>query len=174
MPTETVRIDFPNGKALAAAIRDLPRAVRGEIQVKALMEGAVPIRDTAGALVRHRGPRRRPESVSLADSIRIFPGERDARHAVVEVGTKKPTAHLVEFGHRMVVGGQVGGRRVLQRGPRKGETVGGGRVVGFVPAYPFLRPAADENAETSVRLIGDFLGPEIEAAAVQRGPHDRP
>jgi len=169
-----IRLDFPSGRAMAAALRALPRAVSGALMVTALMEGAVPIRDAAGALVRHRGPRRRPETISLADSIRIFPGARDATHATVEVGTKKPTAHLVEFGHRMVVGGKLGARRVLQYGPRKGEAIGGGRVVGFVPAYPFLRPAADENAETSVRLIGESLGEEIAAAAAQQGPHDAP
>jgi len=157
MPTETIRMDFPNGRAMAAALRELPRAVRGEILVEALVDGAVPIRDTAGARVRHRGPRRRPETVPLADSIQIFPGERDALHAVVEVGTKKPTAHFVEFGHRMVVGGKLGS---------------GGRVVGQVPAYPFLRPAADENMEATVQIIGESLGHEIEDAFAKRAPHE--
>jgi len=157
MPQETLRLEFAHGKELAAALRDLPRAVRGEILVAALVDGAAPIRDAAGALVRHRGPRRRPETVPLADSIQTFPGKRDALHAVVEVGTKKPTAHLVEFGHRMVVGGKLGS---------------GGRVVGQVPAYPFLRPAADENMEATVQIIGESLGHEIEDAFAKRAPHE--
>ena len=167
-----VRFEFPDGKAMAAALRDLPADVAGEVMETALIAGATPIRDAAIMRARiHRGPRRRPEALALADTIKIQVRERAGWRAAVVVGTKQPTAHLVEFGHRLVVGGRLGRRRALKSGPRKGEITGGGRVIGQVPAYPFLRPAADENAETAVRLIGSTLGPEIEAAFAARAPH---
>ena len=66
---------------------------------------------------------------------------------VTLVGGKWPEAahaHLVEFGHRMVVGGTV---ERLGGGPtpvsKRTGVRGGGRVVGFVPAQPFIRRAFD-------------------------------
>ena len=68
---------------------------------------------------------------------------------VTVVGAKwseAPHAHLVEFGHRMVVGGTVerlrGGTTPLSKQTGKR---GGGRVVGFVKAKPFMRPAFDST-----------------------------
>jgi bacteriophage HK97-gp10 putative tail-component len=174
MATETIRFDFAGGKELAAALRQLPADVAGEVLESALIAGATPIRDDAAARARiRRGPRRRPETVTLASTIRIVVREREGWRAAVDVLTKTPYAHLVEFGHHLVVGGQLGRRHVANQGPHKGKTIGGGHIIGHVPAYPFLRPAADENAEGSVRLIGTTLGPEIEAAFARRAPHEQ-
>jgi len=159
-----ITFDFRGGREMAAALRQLPADVAGEVMETALIAGATPIRDAAQVRARiHRGPRRRPEALALADTIKIQVRERAGWQAAVVVGTKQPTAHLVEFGHRLVVGGRLQGR---------GRTGTGGRVVGQVPAYPFLRPAADENAEAAVAIIGQTLGPEIEAAFAARAPHE--
>lgn len=159
MTDQVIRFDVPGGKQMAEALRQLPADVAGEVLETALIAGATPMRDDAAMRARiRRGPRRRPEALALADSITITVRERAGWQAAVDVGTNSPIAHLREFGHRMVVGGK-----------RRG---GGGRIIGQVPAYPFLRPAADENAEGSVRLIGTTLGPEIEAAFRRRAPHE--
>jgi hypothetical protein len=170
---ETIRMEFANGKQMAAALRQLPSDVGAEVMETTLIAGATPIKNDAAARARiRRGPRRRPETIPLADTIRIEVRERSGLNAAVEVLTTSRIAQLREFGHRMVVGGKLGRRRVLQSGPNKGETVGGGRVIGQVPAYPFMRPAADENAELAVRIMGTTLGPEIEAAFAKRAPHE--
>jgi hypothetical protein len=153
MATETIRFTIAGGKQLAEALRQLPADIAGEVMETALVAGATPIRDDAAARARiRRGPRRHPEAVPLADTIRIMVRERSGYRAAVDIVTKSPTARFREFGHRMVRGGH---------------------VVGHVPAYPFLRPAADERAESSVRIIGDELGPEIENAFARRAPHEQ-
>ena len=143
-----VRIDFPNGRELAAALRQLPEDVRGEVLATALVEGAEPIKEDAQQRAsQHRGPRRRPETPPLQDTIRTEVGRIDEDSAEVRVGTNKKTAHLREFGHAKAGGGTV-------------------------PAYPFLRPAADEHAEEAVKVIGETLGREIEKAFAARAPHE--
>lgn len=55
--------------------------------------------------------------------------------------------HLIEYGHRMVTGGTVArlsGRR-KGRADAAGKQTGTGRVVGFVPPHPHLRPAMQRN-----------------------------
>lgn len=145
-------MDFPRGQALAEALRALAAETRGALLVAALEQGAVPIQ--AAAVERasiHRGPRRHPEAVSLAESIHIAVGRVGAESARVDVGTSIPTAHLVEFGH---------------------HEVRGDRIVGEVQPYPFLRPAIDEHAEESVQIIGDTLGRALEDVFDQRAPHE--
>ncbi len=57
--------------------------------------------------------------------------------------------HLIEMGHRIVVGGtaaRVSGSRAGQiAAAQKAARTGKGRVVGFIPAQPHLRPALREN-----------------------------
>jgi hypothetical protein len=56
------------------------------------------------------------------------------------VGTSDNKAHLIEFGHFLVKGGPLNN---------------GGHIVGWVPAYPFLRPAAESNVREAVETIRD-------------------
>lgn len=63
------------------------------------------------------------------------------------VGTASPVAHLIEYGHLLVKGGPLNG---------------GGHVVGWVPAYPFLRPAAESNVREAVETIRDVTFAAIE------------
>jgi HK97 gp10 family phage protein len=58
-------------------------------------------------------------------------------------------AHLVEFGHRLVKGGK---SRI-----KLGGIEGGGKVVGFVPAHPFLRPAFDANAQRALDVYNETM-----------------
>lgn len=176
-------MDFKGGKQLKEALEQLPKELRGEILETSLVAGADPIRVDAAARARQRrGPRRRPEDVALADSIKVFPGKRDATHAEVDVGTRKPTAHLREFGHRKVPRGpnrkgldgrrrddtpdQAARRRQLRIALRERRAT----ATGNVPAYPFLRPAMDERKEEALERIGQVLGKEIETAFRRLAP----
>lgn len=51
-------------------------------------------------------------------------------------------AHLVEYGHSVVVGG------------KKGK---GGKVIGFVPPKPFLRPAFDNKKEEAIKVAIEYM-----------------
>lgn len=147
-----VRLDFPQGQAFAEGLRQLGADITGEILATALVEGATPIQeDAATRAAMHRGPRRRPEAIPLAETIRTRVVHLGAGDATVHVGTNSPIAHLVEFGH---------------------AEVRGDHQIGTVPAYPFLRPAADERIEESVSIIGETLGREIAKAFEERAPHE--
>jgi HK97 gp10 family phage protein len=147
-----VRMDFPSGQAFAEALHELGKDISGEILATALVAGAAPIRDDAATRAEiHRGPRRRPEAVPLAETIRTTVERMGAIEADVHVGTNSPIAHLVEFGH---------------------AEVRSHHQVGTVPAYPFLRPAADAHEEEAVAIIADTLGREIEKAFEERAPHE--
>ena len=152
MSQEAVSMDFPNGQQLAAALRELPEAVRGEILATALVAGAQPIKEDAQVRAAvHRWPRRRPEAVPLAETIKTEVKFVRPLSATVDVKTNDPKAHLVELGHALVRGD---------------------KTVGHVPAHPFLRPAADEHAEQAVAIIGEMLGREIEDAFRKQAPHE--
>ncbi len=62
-------------------------------------------------------------------------------------------AHLVELGHRIVTGGSV--ERI--DGRDKGKAKHSGRVVGHVPAQPFLRPALLQNKQTIKSIMAREL-----------------
>lgn len=77
-----------------------------------------------------------------------------------------PHAHLVEFGHRMVVGGTVerlkGGLIGISK--RTGRR-GGGLVVGQVAAKPFMRPAFDSTKGQAMAIAERALRIGVEREA---------
>ena len=79
----------------------------------------------------------------------------------VGVGPKRgmPNAnlwHLLEYGHRMVIGGttaRISGARAGQIDKAKNEArTGKGQVVGFVPAQPHIRPGFRKNKSKIVQI----------------------
>jgi len=62
--------------------------------------------------------------------------------------------HLIEFGHRVVTGGsttRIAGKRSGRVNRAKSaDRTGKGRVVGYIPAQPHLRPALRKNKGTVV------------------------
>lgn len=68
------------------------------------------------------------------------------------VQTADRKAHLIEHGHLLVKGGPLNA---------------GGHVVGWVPAYPFLRPAAENNATQVVEKVMEVTGAAIEQEALK-------
>lgn len=81
---------------------------------------------------------------------------RGARGLLVRAGVQQTKqgshAMLVEFGHRIVVGGRATRVRKNRRGGRIIAGTGG-RVVGQVPAHPFIRPAFQAAAAQVDRMI---------------------
>jgi HK97 gp10 family phage protein len=149
---ETIRMDFPNGKQLAKALRALSAETRGAVLAAALEQGAEPIH--AAAVERasiHRWPRRHPEAVPLAETIHIAVERIAKESATVDVGTNSKIAHLDEFGHALV---------------RNDQTIG------HVQAHPFLRPAIDEHVEEAVSIIGASLGETIDKLFRKQAPHE--
>lgn len=180
---ESMSIEFKGGKEMEAALRKLPDEIAGEVLQTALWAGARPVQLAAQEKARVRlGPRRRPGTVALADSIQIMPSEMDAAHAVVLVGTRVKYAHLREFGHRKVARGP--SRAGLGAKPSKDTPAQSTHRIllrralhvrrqgasGQVPAYPFLRPALDEKGQEAVGIINRVLGREIEAAFRRLAP----
>jgi HK97 gp10 family phage protein len=62
-------------------------------------------------------------------------------------------ARWVEYGHRLVKGGQ---SHITARG-----VVGRGAVIGHVPAYPFLRPAFDGSWQAALAAFSSKLAERL-------------
>jgi HK97 gp10 family phage protein len=151
----TVKIDIEDVKR---ALRELPREIAQKAVRGALMDGAEVVRAAARAMAPKRGfwpPKRAkgravpPGRLRKAIVKRWQPRPRigDAA-ASVAIGRGAFYWHMVEFGHRIVIG---------RRGRR--------RVVGTVPPHPFLRPAFAAKGQEAVRRVLQRLGPRIEAIA---------
>lgn len=81
----------------------------------------------------------KPNKMSLKDSIGHVARSTNSG-AIAFAGPVYPAgahAHLVEYGHAMVV----------SRGPRKGQ------AVGTVAPHPFVRPAAEESREAQRKAM---------------------
>ena len=169
-----MKLTFRGGKEFARVLKQLPGMVSAEILETSLMAGAEIIVARAREKCPKPAIRRRPESVRLADSIRATTKEKDAAHAIVNVGTNVPYAHLVEYGHQIVPRGPTRERISVTSVSRTGRVSVRSVAVantkrqatgGFVPPRPFLRPAFDESREQLVERIGQVMGKEIEAQA---------
>lgn len=160
-----MQLTFTGGKELARALRLLPDAVATDILETSVVAGAGLLREA----VAMRAPRRstRRGGVRLADSFFVKITEQSRSYVTVNVGTKVPYAHLVEYGHQIVPRGP-GRAASAERAARRRVTRA---TTGFVPARPFMRPAFDENREAMLRRIGDVMGKglEVEARRVAGG-----
>lgn len=85
------------------------------------------------------------KSGDLSQSVKLskYSGQKGVSYKVSAGGIAAPHAHLVEFGHRLVVDG---------------------KVVGDVPAHPFLRKAFEDNkgkVEAALNAALDELLKEV-------------
>ena len=180
-----MNMTFRGGKEFSAFLQKLPQAVSAEILEMSLHAGGQIIVERAQAKCPKPAERRRPGTVRLADSIRASTKEKDAAHAIVNVGTNIPYAHLVEFGHQIVPRGPTRERvsiTTVRISKRTGREVVSTRygynplsrdalrerrqaAGGFVAPRPFLRPAFDESREDIVNRVGQVMGKQIEQEA---------
>lgn len=155
-----MELTFTGGKELAAALRKLPELVATEVLETAVVAGAGILREAAALRAPRPGIRRRT-GIRLADSIKVTVTEKTRSAVTVNVGTKVPYAHLVEFGHQIVPRGPGRAVSAARANRRKVSR----SASGFVPARPFMRPAFDENREAIIQRIGQVMGKGIEVEA---------
>lgn len=189
-----MQLTFHGGKELARALRQIPRAIAQEILETAVVAGAGIVRAAAAAKCPRPAERRRPGTVRLSDSIKVVVTEKAPSYVTVNVGTKVPYAHLVEYGHQVVPRGKTRERvsiTTVRVSKRTGKQVVSTRLGldplaraklhdrraagsrGFVAPRPFLRPAFDENKERVLQRIAQVIekGLEVEARkAADRTP----
>jgi len=125
-------------------MRLTPEAFRTTL-VDALRTALAPVASSASALAPHK-------SGKLAGSIRAAVSTRGGTiSAAIVTGVRY--GHLVEYGHREVVGGRA--RRAGLFGNRTG------RVIGQVPPHPFAGPAFAAQQGTVAQTIEQHLASAI-------------
>lgn len=182
-----MNLTFTGGKELLRTLRLLPEAVRKRVMVGAMLAGGGIIQaDASLRAPRDIEPRRR-RGKRLADSIRTVVTRQTPSSVTVNVMTRDPVAHLVEFGHQNVPRGPSRQRVSITSVSKTGRistkfapdpTVKRPRntsaASGFTPPKPFMRPAFDNNKEAALRKIGEVLGVGIETEARQLAGANHP
>ena len=129
----TIRID--GFDILKRKLKVLGDEAAGVLE-KAVLAGAKIIQEDAS----RRAPRR---TGKLSRSIGIEVKEKARNKVSVDIGPRREAFYgkFVELGHALV------------RGRRKAQK----KVIGYVPARPFLRPAFDTNVAAAKRAVADTL-----------------
>jgi hypothetical protein len=86
----------------------------------------------------------------LADSITVdiqIDQQAGAAHAEIGYGKQGYRGLWLEYGHQQITGGQEGS---------------GGRVVGFVPPHPVMRPAVIASADAAIEAFGEAFVSTVE------------
>lgn len=152
-------------KELQAKLEQLKTQDAERIIRKAVRDGAMVEREA----IFERAPERLPQRTrtalpigALARDIVIRSQKDSSDQASALVTFGKATAHVarwVEYGHRLVRGGQA-------KFDKSGRHIrGAGRHVGDVPPHPFIRPAFEESRQRVVEAIVDGVRTRIERAA---------
>jgi len=155
MTEVTIKVDIEDVKR---ALRELPKEIAQKAIRGALMDGAEISRAAVQRMAPKRGfwPPKRVKGRAVPPGrlrkavVKRWNARSRLGDAVVSVAFRRSAFywHMVEFGHRIVVG---------RRGRR--------RVVGQVPPHPFVRPAAAQTLPAAVGRVMRRLGPRIESIA---------
>jgi HK97 gp10 family phage protein len=155
-------------KALTDKMESIREQVRTDGVRKAVRAGANIIKDAmverTPVLIEKQAGSDSLEPGEVKANIRVRMTMEDG-DPVALVGPKgkggaiAKTAHLVEYGHRMVTGGK-------SKMDMAGNFIGGGKVHEVdVPAHPFLRPAFETSAAAAMEAIEAELGEALKEAA---------
>lgn len=101
------------------------------------------------------------EPGAMKDDIRVQMIDDEGEPAAL-IGPGKKTAHVanwVEYGHRMVTGGQ---SKLLGKGKSRGS---GKASMVDVPAHPFLRPAFEASEQEALAAVEASLSKDLEEVA---------
>ena len=120
---------------LAANLKKLPAAVSWDVQVKALVAGAEPIREEAG-MMAPRDEDAGPPHLADRIAIEVLPDEESNGVPSVIIGPTRKVFYgfFQEFGY----------------GPG--------------PAQPFMRPAFDQHVQDSLKIVQSHLWAALEKA----------
>lgn len=139
-----IEVNIQGDKKLRRALSFLPEQLRKKVIKSGVRSAMLPALKMAKQLVPEQSGQLK---ASLKRFVRVYPSgvvagfmgpSNKFKIQVTTKGGKKKNidpsnyAHLVEYGHRMVVGGKLGQ---------------GGRIVGFVPPHPFMRDAFDATEQ---------------------------
>jgi HK97 gp10 family phage protein len=136
------------GPSMAVAVR-----AGGEV-IRDAMISAAPILDERTAHSTALAPG------ALKADIKVRMSKREAEkqgEPVAVIGPGKKTARVarwVEYGHRLVKGGQL---KILANGRTKGR----GKLVGEVVEHPFLRPAFEASVGEAQAVVKETMKREI-------------
>lgn len=173
---------------LIAAMHELGETGSRAAMQDALKKAAQPVAEAARILAPRGdgiGPRNKFKP-RLADSIKVLASlsrsqarKRGGRRhdAEIFVGPTVPHAHLIEFGHLLVKTTRAKNetrRNFIRRRRRKDGSIElvnvtgklkrqivSKRVIGHVPAHPFMRPAIDSTRERAVQILFTELGGSV-------------
>lgn len=148
---------------LAGAFRAIGQSQSRSVVRKAMIQAYQPAAALARAVApRGEEPVRRKR---LAETIVVSERRRGDRRrgnantrerVTLYLGPTDPKGHLVEFGHLLVRGKRLTKRRRYATGQR---------VIGHVPAHPFMRPAWDATKEQVLELFRVFTARELRRTA---------
>lgn len=135
-------------EALDRELAKLPLKIQNKIVKKMVREGAKIVQRDAKQKAPRKSGRLKSAIIVRAKTRReLRPNTVAAKVMIRTKATKRgkiaPHAHLIEYGHQQVVGGKLGS---------------GGKVVGFVAARPFMRPAFDNNKQKIVNTMRRIFG----------------
>lgn len=117
-----MRLTWTGTREMARALRTMGAAA-GQVLAAGVGAGAGIIHRRAVELARvRRGPRRRPRTKQLADTIKVGLDERTRASVRVAIYTKSSIAHLREYGHEQIPRGP--GRKKLGSQQRMKRAVG--------------------------------------------------
>jgi HK97 gp10 family phage protein len=160
--------DMAGLDAMKARMAGMAEAVSGPIAHKAVRAGGRVIQEamierTPENVERNAGSDSLEPGAVKADIKVRFPADENALEATATIGPGGKTSHVarwVEYGHRMVSGGQSKlGPDGKLRGPGKAAEVD-------VPADPFLRPAFEASEAPAMDAIAETLATELPKAGV--------
>lgn len=158
MPMRLTRTGFPETQAGFKALRELiaDKATRAAVRAGSEVISAEEIQE-APVLDHKTAQSTSLEPMAIKSGIRINSVRKVSDYVIrALVGPRKGTrkaAHLVEFGHRLIKGGR---SWVDATGPK-----GPGRLIGDVPAHPFLRPAYESSVKKSIEAFAAELKKQL-------------
>ena len=143
MPMRLVNSGY---REMQAELAQLRQAVRTDATQSAVRAAATVIRsafyERAPVLDKKTAESTALDPGELKEGMRFSVRKLSDGFIRAVIGPRRGTgraAHLVEYGHRLVKGGR---SRVGPKG-----AVGAGRVIGDVPAHPFLRPGYEASVK---------------------------
>lgn len=156
MADDEFTLEMENIDELSDKLKALGETTRRRYLKNALAEGSLVMRDA----VEDAAPERTDTWTEGSDS--LPPGALksdidvglqmtdEGGHAFIGPGPKTGyVARFVEFGHRLVTGSRAHKQRDQ-------------KVVGHVPAHPFMRPAADAAAQATLDRFAEQLTEDLE------------